>query len=105
MPVYKYRCQKCDFEFEEFFFTFKQAKTELDCPKCEGKAKKVFTAPSISTSRTSIDKQFSDDPKEYREMHYHEKQGNWRKAAKAADGVSDYAKNKFLSKARQEESK
>lgn len=104
MPTYKFKCQECDFIFEEFFFTVKQAKKELDCPKCEGKAKKVFTVPSISTKRTSIDKQFSDDPKEYREMHYHEKKGNWRKAAKAADGVSDYAKNKFLKKAREEES-
>ena len=102
MPTYKFKCKECDYVFEEFFFTVKKAKKEVECPKCGGTAEKMFTAPSISTNKSSIDKQFSDDPEEYREMHYYEKQKDWKKAAKAAEGVSDYAKNKFMKKAREE---
>lgn len=105
MPTYKFRCEECDYVFENYYRTFKEAKEVEECPKCEGEAQKVFTAPSISTKRTSVDRQFADDPQEYREMHYYEKQGNWKKAAKAAEGVSDFAKNKFIQKAREDESK
>ena len=89
---------------EKFFFTVNKAQDEVECSRCQGKAKKVFTAPSVSTSKNSIDKQFQEDPEEYREMHYHEKNKDWDKAAKAAEGVSDFAKRKFEKKAREEES-
>jgi hypothetical protein len=35
-------------------------------------------------------------------MHYYEKRGDWRRAADAAEGVSEYAKQKFLQKAQEE---
>ena len=56
-----------------------------------------FNAPS-----NPFASELSEDSEEYREMHYYEKKKDWEKAAKAAEGVSEYAKNKFLQKARQE---
>ena len=38
-------------------------------------------------------------------MHYHEKMGNWEKAAEAAEGVSDFAKEKFEEKAKKKKNK
>ncbi len=105
MPTYRFQCDECDNQFEKFFFTVKKAKEEVECPECGEMAKKVFTAPGINRVRRKIDKEFSDDPKEYREMHYYEKKKDWKKAAKAADGVSDFAKRKFQQKAREKGSK
>ena len=44
-----------------------------------------------------------EDSEPYRDMHYYEKKGEWEKAAKAAEGVSDFARNKFLQKAQNKE--
>jgi|GEM_PF-1139919 len=105
MPNYRYQCIKCEHDFQKLFSSHKKAAEELECPECGAAARRVFTVPNISTQRNSIDKKFADDPPEYREMHYHEKRGEWDKAAKAAEGVSDFAKRKFEQKARNNEEK
>jgi len=46
----------------------------------------------------------SEDSEEYREMHYYEKQKDREKAAKAADKISEYAKNRFLQEAQNKSS-
>ena len=46
--------------------------------------------------------ELAEDPDSYKAMHYHEKRGEWEQAAKAAEGVSEFAKQKFIQKAEQE---
>ena len=104
MPTYKFKCTECGYEFEELYLDYNEIKEVEKCPECRGKANKVFTASSISTGTGNHkwDKELAEDPEEYKEMHYHEKKGNWKKAAKAAEGVSNFAKEKFEQKAREE---
>ena len=73
MPTYKFRCSNCGNEFDKLYLSYKKAKEEEKCPKCQGIAKKVFTAPSISLNSSEMDKELAGDPEEYREMHYYEK--------------------------------
>ena len=101
MPVYKFKCKECNNEFEELYLKQDDIKEKEKCPECGALAKKVFTAAAVSigTGNPKWDKQIAEDPNEYKEMHYHEKMGNWEKAAEAAEGVSDFAKEKFEEKA------
>ena len=104
MPVYKFKCTECGNEFEELYLSKDNIKENEKCPECGEKAEKVFTASAVATGTGNHkwDKEIAEDPEEYKEMHYHEKKGNWKKAAEAADGVSDFAKQKFMEKANKE---
>lgn len=103
MPIYQYLCQNCGHIFEEFFgSSWKSSMKEHKCPKCKKMAKRIFTWNSISTPSIATSGELAEDSEEYREMHYYEKKKDWYRAAKAAEGVSEFAKNKFLEKARQE---
>jgi len=97
MPIYKYKCKNCGYVFERLYLSFKKAKIrEAECPKCGSVGTRFFSsAPARITER------FSEDSEKYREMHYYEKKKDWEKAAKSAEGVSKFAKNKFLAKAKE----
>ncbi len=44
MPTYQYKCDKCDFEFEEFQ---KMSDAALEtCPKCKGKVRRIISGGS-----------------------------------------------------------
>jgi putative FmdB family regulatory protein len=106
MPIYTYRCNQCGMMFEKLYLSFEQAEVETaKCPGCKAAATRDYSHQRFSSPSNPYAKELSEDSEEYREMHYHEKQKDWEKAAKAAEGVSEYAKNKFLQKARQESSK
>ena len=97
MPIYKYKCKNCDYIFEQLYLTFKEGKVrEAKCPKCGKVAERFFSSAPVK-----ITERFSGDPKEYREMHYYEKKKDWERAARAADGVSTFARDKFLAKAKE----
>ncbi len=103
MPVYQYRCRSCGRDFEEYHKlseTDKQKATA--CPSCAGTAPRVFTRVSVFGTNPEMANLGDGDPA-YEEMHYYEKKKDWQKAAEAAEGVSDFAKQKFLQKAQQEE--
>lgn len=103
MPVYVYRCSTCEQVFEKLLLRSGAADTaRTQCPACGGAAPRdyathTFASPSIGTTG-----ELAEDPDPYKAMHYHEKRGEWEQAAKAAEGVSDYAKQKFIQKAEQE---
>ena len=106
MPIYTYRCNQCGSKFEKLYLSFEQAGLETaKCPECKVAATRDYSRQRISAPSNPYARELSEDAEEYREMHYYEKQKNWEKAAKAAEGVSEYAKNKFLQKAEQESSK
>jgi len=92
--------------FEKLYLSFEQAEQEtVECPKCMSAASRDFSRQRFSAPSNPYARELSEDSEEYREMHYYEKQKDWEKAAKAAEGVSEFAKNKFLQKAEQESSK
>jgi len=103
MPIYTYRCKKCGKIFEQLYLSFAQVKTAR-CPVCKGPGVRDFSRQRFNSPSNPYAAELSEDAEEYREMHYHEKRKDWEKAAKAAEGVSEFAKNKFLQKARQESS-
>ena len=106
MPIYMYRCKQCGRVFEKLYLSFAQSETEAaKCPDCKAAAARDFSRQRFSAPSNPYAGELSEDSEEYREMHYYEKKGDWEKAAKAAEGVSDFAKNKFLQKAQQESSK
>ncbi|RJQ65594.1 MAG: zinc ribbon domain-containing protein [Desulfobacteraceae bacterium] len=104
MPIYTYRCEKCGTSFEKLFLSFEKAKEKMRCPECRAVVKRDYSKQRFFASSNPYARELSEDTEEYREMHYHEKKKDWEKAAKAAEGVSEFAKNKFLQKARQEKS-
>lgn len=106
MPIYIYQCKKCGKMFEELFLSFDQAeKRKVKCPDCKVVASRDFSTQRFNAPSNPFSSELSEDSEEYREMHYYEKKKDWEKAAKAAEGVSDFAQNKFLQKAQQEPSK
>lgn len=44
MPIYEYKCLKCNYDFEHFNFSLKSIKKSdpLLCPRCSGKCEKKF---------------------------------------------------------------
>lgn len=99
MPIYKYKCKNCDYIFKQLYLTFKEGKArEAKCPKCGSTAERFF-----SSAPTRIIERFPEDSEKYREMHYYEKKKNWEKAARAAEGISEFARDKFLAKAKKSE--
>lgn len=106
MPIYTYRCDQCGTMFEELYLSFEQAKLKkAKCPECKVPATRDYSSQRFYAPSNPYASELSEDSEAYREMHYYEKKKNWEKAAKAAEGVSEYAKNKFLQKAQQESSK
>lgn len=106
MPIYIYRCHKCRKMFEELFLSFEQAEQQtVKCPDCKVVASRDFSTQRFNAPSNPFASELSEDSEEFREMHYYEKKKDWEKAAKAAEGVSDFAKNKFLQKAQQGSSK
>ncbi|MEA1986753.1 MAG: FmdB family zinc ribbon protein [Candidatus Marinimicrobia bacterium] len=45
MPKYTYRCEKCDYEFDEFQ-SFSDKPITI-CPKCKGKVKKLILGGGV----------------------------------------------------------
>jgi hypothetical protein len=92
--------------FEELYLSFEQAEQNtVKCPDCKTPAMRDFSRQRINAPSNPYAGELAEDSEEYREMHYYEKKKDWEKAAKAAEGVSEFAKNKFLQKAQQESSK
>jgi putative FmdB family regulatory protein len=46
MPIYEYRCTKCEDVFEKLVF----GKDEVVCPKCGGQVDKLMSACSFKSS-------------------------------------------------------
>ncbi len=40
MPIFEYRCEECDFRFEELVLK----EREIKCPRCGGKVKKLVSS-------------------------------------------------------------
>ena len=50
MPIYEFKCKKCDHIFEEFVFSSNADPDEIICPVCSEKsADKLMSAFSAST--------------------------------------------------------
>ncbi len=43
MPIYEFQCLKCGYKFDKLYLQMTD-KTEIECPKCQGKAKKIPSA-------------------------------------------------------------
>jgi len=105
MPIYMYRCKKCGLMFEKLYLSLtREDRNKAVCPECKADATRDYSIQRFSTPSNPYARELSEDSEEYREMHYYEKKKDWDKAAKAAEGVSDYAKNKFLQKAQEKPS-
>jgi hypothetical protein len=88
--------------FEELYLSFSEAEVNAaSCPECKGNATRDYSFQRFYTSSNPYASELAEDSEEYREMHFYEKKKDWEKAAKAAEGVSEFAKNKFLQKAQE----
>jgi hypothetical protein len=92
--------------FEKLYLSFNQAKrSTVRCPECNALATRDFSRQRFNAPSNPYAPELAEDSEPYREMHYYEKTKDYEKAAKAAEGVSEFAKNKFLQKAQQKSSK
>jgi putative FmdB family regulatory protein len=54
MPIYEFKCKKCDHIFEEFVFSSNAGSEEIICPVCSEKnADKLMSAFSASGSSSN----------------------------------------------------
>ncbi len=104
MPVYGYFCTVCEHRFDRLVPLAAVAHGDrgMDCPACGAAARRDYGANRVATPSIGADADLREDAEPYRAMHYHEKRGEWEQAAKAAEGVSDFARQKFIRKAEQE---
>lgn len=98
MPIYEGYCKNCDQKFEVFIRSFHSRPDQIYCPKCQNPAERLFSIPII---RSTGGVPPTDFDQRYEEMHYHEKRKEWEKAAQAAEGVNEYARDEFIRKAKQ----
>jgi putative FmdB family regulatory protein len=47
MPIYEYRCEKCDHTFDMLVM---QKEDEIMCPQCKGEVRKLMSAFAVGTS-------------------------------------------------------
>ena len=45
--TYEFRCQHCNFLFEEFYKILQKKDPKPSCPKCGGKTKRMFSVPYV----------------------------------------------------------
>jgi len=99
LPIYQYECANCNVIFEELFLSLDVVIDDVICPACNSQAvSRYYQNASISIPKIGSQSFLSEDSEKYKEMHYHEKNRDWEKAAKAAEGVSDFAHKKFVKK-------
>ena len=49
MPIYEFKCNKCNYVFEEFVFSSNVDTSQLECPQCgENNIQKLMSAFSSS---------------------------------------------------------
>ncbi len=100
MPVYSYHCEQCDTVFDKLLLSPADEEMKMaECPDCGKRANRTFLGYRVSTPSVSMSSELMEDEEPYRRMHYYEKKKDWENAAKAAEGVSDFARNKFIQKA------
>ena len=103
MPVYVYQCSSCEQVFEKLLLNFNTDEVaRTQCPSCGAAAPRDYASHTFASPNIGTTGELAEDPDSYKAMHYHEKRGEWEQAAKAAEGVSDYAKQKFIQKAEQD---
>ena len=104
MPVYVYRCRTCERLFEKLLFSSESPEAaQTPCPDCGGEAPRDYSTHTFASPSIGSTGELAEDTEPYKAMHYHEKRGEWEQAAKAAEGVSDFAKQKFIQKAEQKD--
>jgi putative FmdB family regulatory protein len=47
MPIYEYNCEHCSYKFDRMVTT---RKTQVKCPLCQGKVKKLMSSFSVGAS-------------------------------------------------------
>ena len=62
MPLYDYKCWRCDYEFEEVSKIDDRSK--MSCPKCTGKCYPLTTCNKRDWFRAGIWEDFGDQPVE-----------------------------------------
>lgn len=103
MPVYVYRCSACERVFEKLLFRVTGPEAaRMGCPSCGAAAPRDYSTHTFASPSIGASGDLAEDAEPYKAMHYHEKRGEWEQAAKAAEGVSEYAKRKFIQKAEQD---
>jgi len=54
MPIFEFRCSKCNHVFEEFVFSYNVDTSKLECPQCgEKNVQKLMSAFSSSFGSTA----------------------------------------------------
>lgn len=99
MPIYNYKCKDCGNIFEKLFFSFNDVDEDVKCSKCSSNdIIRYFNKTSVTIPVLDKNGILVEDSDKYKEMHYYEMKKDWKRAAKAAEGVSDFAYNKFIKK-------
>ena len=98
-----YRCKTCERLFEKLLFSSDSPDAaRTPCPDCGAEAPRDYSTHTFASPNIGTTGELAEDSEPYKAMHYHEKRGEWEQAAKAAEGVSDFAKQKFIQKAEQD---
>ena len=50
MPIFEYACEKCDYRFDRLVL---RADSDVKCPLCQSKAKKLFSSFAVGHAQAS----------------------------------------------------
>jgi putative FmdB family regulatory protein len=48
MPLYEFRCEQCNYQFDRLVGSYN---SQVKCPLCQGKVKKLMSSFSVGASR------------------------------------------------------
>jgi putative FmdB family regulatory protein len=61
MPIFEYTCEKCDYRFDRLMI---RSDSEVKCPICQNRVKKLYSSFSVGHSQVSaFNPQASFEPK------------------------------------------
>ena len=104
MPVYKYERSECHELFDRLLLRPSEAERRgSTCPACGGAPPRTHASHRFSSPSIGRSGELAEDPEPYRAIHYHEKRGEWERAARAGEGVIEFARKRFQEKARRKE--
>ena len=87
MPLYEYKCEKCNFEFEELVFN-EEGSLFIKCKKCGAKAEKKmspFSSVVQGSTNESVDVKIGRDANDRWQL-YHDRQ-NKRRSDKKLENI------------------
>jgi putative FmdB family regulatory protein len=87
MPVYEFKCKKCNKEYEELVWTQDKI-SGVECPECGSKSKKRLVSLAKCSFTNPVGTDLYENSHDYRHNHNMDRDGGVRDQRAAAEAAS-----------------